>query len=182
MGTPKAWLEFGGRPLLEILVERLSSAFPTVRVIGAPGQDLPPTTAELLRDELPDQGPVGGLVTGLRDLREPFAFACSCDVPFLRIELAEYLANAVKEHEVAICEWEGRLQPLHAVYAASMQPLFQQQLAAGNRRPIAVLDQVRTRRVQEAEIRAVDPEGLSFLNVNTPQEYQEALARWEAGC
>jgi hypothetical protein len=39
---------------------------------------------------------------------------------------------------------------------------------------------VRTRRVAEDEIRGFDPEGASFFNMNTPEDYAEARRRWAA--
>ncbi|MBI3909565.1 MAG: molybdenum cofactor guanylyltransferase [Armatimonadetes bacterium] len=179
MGRPKAWLEFGGRPLLAWLVERLLTVFPEALVVGAPGQDLPETPARVLRDEVPGQGPVGGLVVGLREAGHPFAFVASCDVPFLNPAVAEYLAHVCACYDVAVPEWEGRLHPVQAVYRTSVQPVLAEMLAAGIRRPIALFEQVRTCIVREEELRALDREGRTFLNVNTPEEYEAARREWD---
>jgi molybdopterin converting factor small subunit len=48
----------------------------------------------------------------------------------------------------------------------------------GELRPIFLYDKVRTRKLLEDEIRALDPEGLSLLNMNSPEEYQAALRLW----
>ena len=37
---------------------------------------------------------------------------------------------------------------------------------------------MRTRRIDEEEIRRLDPEGTSFFNMNTPEDYAEAHERW----
>lgn len=178
MGTPKAWLEFGGRPLLVHLVERLRPRFPEVVVVAAPGQELPPVPARIVYDEQPGEGPVAGLVVGLREVGRPLAFACSCDVPFLHPGLPDLLASLAGDSEVVVPEWEGRLHPLQAVYRTSVQPLLEEQLAAGRRRLMDLFDRVRTRAVGEAELRALDPEGYSFLNMNDPGDYAEALRLW----
>src|SRR5947209_13666879 len=83
MGTSKAWLEFAGRPLLEHLVERMLAVFPEAVVVTAPGQDVPRTAARVVYDERPGEGPVAGIVVGLREVTRPLAFVSSCDVPFL---------------------------------------------------------------------------------------------------
>ena len=41
-------------------------------------------------------------------------------------------------------------------------------------------DKVKMRIVSEAELRGVDPEGLSFININTPEDYQNALRCWRS--
>ena len=49
-------------------------------------------------------------------------------------------------------------------------------LAAGQRRVLDLLDLIRTHRIPEAELRAVDPELQSVRNLNTPADYQAVLA------
>ena len=41
-----------------------------------------------------------------------------------------------------------------------------------------VYDDVKTQIVAKAELRAVDPNGLSFIKIDAPDEYQTALCRW----
>src|SRR6266403_209907 len=57
-------------------------------------------------------------------------------------------------------------------------PLLAEQLARRQLRPVYLFDKVRLRRVDEDEIRRFDPEGSSFYNMNTPEDYAEALKRW----
>jgi hypothetical protein len=80
---------------------------------------------------------------------------------------------------VVVPNWEGRLQPLHAIYRRSVLPLLQAQLERGELRPVFLYEKVRTREIGESEIRRLDAEGLSFLNMNSPEDYRAALARWQ---
>ena len=52
------------------------------------------------------------------------------------------------------------------------------QLERGELRPIFLYQKVRTREVGAEELRRFDPEGLSFFNMNTSEDYEEALKRW----
>jgi molybdopterin converting factor small subunit len=54
-----------------------------------------------------------------------------------------------------------------------------EQLERNELRPIFLYDKVRTRKIQENEIRRFDREGLSFLNMNSPADYEDALVRWK---
>ena len=65
------------------------------------------------------------------------------------------------------------------MYRRSVLPLLEQQLQRGELRPVFLYDKVRTLKVEEDEIRAVDPDGSSFFNMNTPEDYTDALARWQ---
>ncbi len=175
MGRPKALLDFAGVPLLARIIARLRHQFSEFVVVAAPGQELPVVQAIHAHDEQPGEGPVGGLVVGLRALDRPLAFVVSCDVPFVSLMVARHLAEAATGYDAAVPEWDGRLHPLQAVYRTSVQPLLEELFRQGHRRPVALFERVRTRTVPESELRPLDPEGLSFLNVNTPEDYAHAL-------
>lgn len=178
MGRPKALLPFDGRPLIAHLVERLHGAFEEVVVVAAPGQELPPLPATIVHDEVAYQGPVGGLFHGLRAIAREAAVVAACDAPFPSVRLMAALLSRLEGCDVVVPRWEGRVQPLHGVYRASLVPVLGAQLAAGELRFASLFEKVRTLVVDEAEIRALDPGGESFFNVNTPDDYAEALRRW----
>ncbi len=178
MGRPKAMLPFGEEPLVALVVRGLAAVFPDVVVVAAPGQELPELPATLVRDEVAYQGPVGGIRYGLEACRSAAAFVTSCDVPFLDLSLVSHLAARLPDHDVVVPHWEGRLQPLHAVYRRSVLPLLERQLQRGELRPVFLYDKVRTLTLAEDEVRALDPDGWSFFNMNTPEDYERALARW----
>lgn len=178
MGRSKAWLPFDGKPLLSLLVTRMRPWASEIVIVGAPGQELPETAARVLCDEQPGEGPLAGLAVGLHEMEASFAFAVSCDLPFLNPAIATYLLERADGHDIVVPEWTGRLQPLHAVYRRAVQPIIVDQLAQGRRRVMEFLDRVDTLVVREHELREVDPTGLSFRNINTPEEYWEAEALW----
>ncbi len=178
MGTSKALLLFDGEPLIVHVVATLQRLFAEVVVVAAPEQDLPSMPVRLVSDEVAYQGPVGGIYYGLMAAGSDAAFVTSCDSVFLNIGLIAHLVDQLPQHDVVVPHWQGRFQTLHAVYRKSVSPLLAEQLAHGQLRPVYLFDKVRLRRVDEEEIRRIDPEGSSFYNMNTPEDYAEALTRW----
>lgn len=191
MGRPKAALLFDGVPLLTHLVRRIATRFPEIVVVRAPGQELPLPTDDadsssvvggsslvVVEDAVTEQGPVAGICAGLTAVQRPLAYVVTCDVPFLDPDLGVWMASLADGYDVVVPEWEGRLNPLQAIYRTRVLPLLEEQLAAGRRRPVDLYERVPVRTVSEAEIRARDPEGRTFLNMNTPEEYERAVALW----
>ncbi|MGH7855635.1 MAG: NTP transferase domain-containing protein [Candidatus Binatia bacterium] len=178
MGRPKALLEFDGEPLIAHLVRGLRDLFDEIVIVAAPGQELPPLAATLARDEVAYQGPVGGICYGIRAASGESCFVTSCDVAFLNAPLISHLVAQISNHDVVVPYWEERFQPLHAVYRRSVLPLLEGQLERGELRPVYLFDKVRTLKIGADEIRRLDPEGLSFLNMNTPADYEAALKHW----
>jgi molybdenum cofactor guanylyltransferase len=178
MGKPKALLPFDHEPIIVHIVTTLRRLFAEVVVVAAPGQDLPAMPVTLVRDDVAHQGPVGGIYYGLTASSEDVSYVTSCDSAFLNPGLIGHLLSQISQHDVVVPHWQGRLQPLHAVYRRSVLPLLETQLARGELRPIYLFEKVRTLRVDEDEIRRFDPDGSSFFNMNTPEDYAEALKRW----
>ncbi len=185
MGRPKALLPFGDQPLIAHLVQHLSQRFADIVVVAAPDQALPALPVTLVRDAVAYQGPVGGLYYGLSAIRGSAAFVTSCDAPFLQLPLIDYLLSQLDHnggaYDVVVPVWQDRLQPLHAVYRRRVVPHLHAQLTAHRLRPVYLYDRVPTRKISPTDIKRFDPEGLSFLNMNTQADYQAALVRWRQG-
>jgi molybdenum cofactor guanylyltransferase len=179
MGQPKALLQFDGQPLIVHLVAALQRQFSEVVVVASPGQELPSMPVVVVHDDVAFQGPVGGICYGLRAATGELCFVTSCDAAFLDAQLISYLLAQTPGNDVVVPHWEDRLQALHAVYRRSVLPALEQQLTRGELRPVFLFDKVRTRRVEEEELRRFDPDGWSFFNMNTPDDYGRALQHWD---
>jgi molybdopterin-guanine dinucleotide biosynthesis protein A len=180
MGRPKAWLDFGGEPLLARLVARVRERVREVVVVAAAAQDLPAQGARVVRDRTPDLGPLPALLLGLETLTTPHAFALGCDTPLLRPAVLDLLA---REHLRAgalatLPEWDGRLQPLVAVYDRTVAATLATLVADDERRMQAIAAIPGVQIIRATFLRTVDPDGASFRAMNTPAEYADAHRAW----
>ena len=177
MGRSKACLPFGDEPLLTRLVRIYLGWFGEVLVVAAPGQELPEAGVRVVRDAVPDRGPLEGICAGLRASGSATCFVASCDHPFPDQRVAAALVAALDRFEICAPRWEGHLQPLFAGYRRSVLPLAEAQLAAGELRPFQLFQRTRTRILESGDITALDPGGDSMLDVNDPETYRRALER-----
>lgn len=179
MGRDKAWLPFDGERLLQRAVRIVGAAVDAVTVVARPGQELPPLPdgVPVLRDDVPDQGPLGGLVPALRAAGTAPCFVTSCDAPLLRPEVPRLLFASLGDAAVAVAEAEGYTHPLCAVYRPGVLPVVERMMAEHRLRPIFLYDEVPTVRVGEDALRGVDPDLDCLRNVNDADAYETALAR-----
>jgi molybdopterin-guanine dinucleotide biosynthesis protein A len=179
MGRDKATLPFGKETLLQRVVRRVSPFAPDVVVVARAGQELPPLpdAVRVARDEVEDQGPLGGLSPGLRASRADAAFVTACDAPFVGAAVIDLLFDRLGTNSIAVAEAEGFAHPLCAVYRTSVAAEVGRLIAAGRLRPAFLFDVVPTVKVTEPELRAVDPDLAALANCNTPEAYDAALAR-----
>ena len=192
MGSPKAWLDFGGETLLARVVRLVRQRCAPVVVVAAPGQDVPPLPPDvgIARDPLEGRGPLQGIAAGLQALLEPrpgsegvdAAFVTSTDAPFLEPALIARLAVLRgDDHDVAVPHTDGHYHPLTAIYAGTCLPHVEALLAADRLRPFFLYERVRTRvcdagtLLADPDLANADPALRSFENLNTPEDYTRAL-------
>jgi molybdopterin-guanine dinucleotide biosynthesis protein A len=180
MGRPKAWLPFGGEPMLARVVGVLRGMVGPVVVVAAPGQEVPPLPGdvEVVRDEEEGRGPLAGLRAGLRALagRVDAAYLSSCDVPFLRPAFVRRVLDLLGDQAICVPLVGGYHHPLAAVYRVAAAEAADRLLAEGRARPVFLFECLPTREVTATELAEVDPDLASLRNLNTPGEYERALA------
>jgi molybdenum cofactor guanylyltransferase len=196
MGTPKASLEWHGSTLLARVTQILARAVPgPVAVVRAPGQQLPDLdpSVVVLEDPAEGLGPLQGLAVGLRAASgwAETAFVCSTDLPFLHVAFVHSVMARFSDLDLAeprgpdvvLPVVHGFAQPMAAGYRTDLFSRVERLVAQGRLRPGFLFDEVRVARVQEAELLAdpvlagADPRLDSVLNVNSPQDYEQARAR-----
>lgn len=177
MGRPKSDLPFGGVTMLDHIVSETMRVFDELVVAVARPRFYAWETllSRSLVDREPGQGPVAALADALAEIRFDRAFVCSCDVPLVDGDLARKLCEMVGDDDALVPHVDGKLQMLHAVYRKRCAKVLATMRAAGEHRLHEIVNFAKVRIVPEDEIRALDPELLSFFNVNTPEEYQRAL-------
>jgi molybdopterin-guanine dinucleotide biosynthesis protein A len=183
MGRDKATLSFGGELMLQRVVRLLRGAVEDIVVVRRRDQALPPLPGgvRVVHDEVEDQGPLGGLVPGLRATRAEAVYATACDVPFLNRALVELLFDRLGSHDVVVPRAGGYLHPLAAVYRTRVLPVLEALFAAGQRRPRDLFAQVDAHIVGADELRVADPDLLTLENLNTPEALEAARARLARG-
>jgi molybdopterin-guanine dinucleotide biosynthesis protein A len=185
MGRPKAWLDFGGEPLLVRVVARVAAAAQPVVVVAAPDQVVPalPAPIEIARDPVEGQGPLAGIAAGLGALegRASHAFVSATDAPFLVPALIRRLHALCGEADACVVRDGDHHHALAAIYAVRVRAVVDDLLAHDQRRTSSIFEHVRTVVVgrddllADEALRAADPHLWSFRNLNSPEDYAAAV-------
>jgi molybdopterin-guanine dinucleotide biosynthesis protein A len=177
LGRDKATLKLGDKPLARWVAEALAPAVTELWLVTNHPQAHLTLGLPLVTDLVPFQGPLGGLATALFFARTPWVLLASVDAPFLTPDLAAALAGASGKisHPALVCRSERGLEPFPGLYAVRLLPRVQEFLA-GDRSFIAFLERLRPQVWGPEVWGRFDPEGVSFLNLNQPED----LGRLEA--
>ena len=188
MKADKASLDIGGKTLLEHVLAQVEPYFEELIVSISKGQgrggpeglgkagtgrkSRPDEGGSGLRpveDEVRGQGPIGGILAGLRAARNDACAVVACDMPDIPIPLLRSLARAARDAEIAVpVDPAGHYDPLFAIYKRSVADAIEALLARGERSLLPLYSVCRT---------AVMPLGekLRLRNLNTRADYESYI-------
>jgi FdhD protein len=171
MKSNKALLPFSGELFIERIYRQLSALFPEVVLVTNTPEYYRFLPCRMIPDEFPGQGSLAGIHAGLKQSKTEQVFVVACDMPYLNSELIRRMISKAPGSDVVIPESDGGFEPLHAVYSKNCLPAMEEALKNGTRKIVDCFDWRKVRVLTKDEIAAVDPEFLSFRNINTPEEY-----------
>jgi len=177
-GSPKALLPFGGRPLVQHILETLGSSLPDCLVVTNSPELYAFLGCPMVGDVFPDGGSLGGIYSGLRAAPGDAALCVACDMPFLSPGLIAYLVSRAEEADVVIPDAAGELQPLHAVYGKRCLPAMERRLQAAQLKVTGFFDEVRVLRVPEETVAGFAAPDIAFMTLNTPDDLAHAQTLW----
>lgn len=170
MGTDKSQLLLEQQTFTERIAETLLKITDSVTIVG---RDSDESSLPSVADVYPKWGALGGIHAALTACSREWAIVVACDLPFVTAELFAYLATVRMDHDAVVpVQEDGRPQPLAALYR--VDPCLHQATAlieAGRRRPLDLLDSVKTRWIAFAELRNFARAQSFFVNINTPEDY-----------
>jgi len=139
--------------------------------------------APLVGDVLPSNGPMSGIYTALINSCGAAVFVVACDMPFIdpgvmSLVCDKHEALAIKECcDATIPIFNGEPQPLLGIYRDTALPVLESGILTDRAAMKPFLGEIRTHYIDESDVRAVDPEGRSFININTEADFNVVMCR-----
>jgi molybdopterin-guanine dinucleotide biosynthesis protein A len=178
MGRNKAFLQLGGRPLIQIVVEQMTEVCREVIIVADDLATYARFGVPVVVDRFRGVGVLGGLHAGLAAASYDLTLAVGCDMPFLKPRLLRAFTSWAEGYDVTLLRHQGFLEPLHAAYRRTCLSPIEAAIRAGERRIVSFFPQVRVRTVTAEDVAPFDPHLESFRNLNTPEAWQKAKAEW----
>lgn len=172
MGCNKALLELEGQTLIARVLDRLAPLCDELIISTNDVELYAGLPARVVPDLIPDRGALGGIHASLAAMRNDKAIVVACDMPFLSLPLLRYMAVVSSGFDVVVPWVDGFYEPLHAIYSSRCTEVIARLMSEGPRRVVDLYRHVRLREVTATDVRLFDA-ALSFVNVNTPEEWAE---------
>lgn len=175
MGQDKGLASLGGKPMIEHVLLQVEELGDEVIITTNNPKEYEYLGKQIATDRDPGAGALPGLQTALDAAEGSTVFVIACDMPFPNKSFISYLLSLAPRADTIVPFFEDRYQPLHAVYSReSCLPAIENSISLGQKRVVSFYPQIKVLKIEEDKISEYTPDGLSFFNVNTPNDLAKA--------
>ena len=173
MGIPKGEMDFLGRPLIERAIDALIEAGASeVIIVGGKPFVSNAEGVRSVEDVYPDEGPLGGLITGLLNARMEQAVVLSNDLMSIDGSTIRRILDFGQLADLAIPMAGGVPQVLTALWKVSCLKVLESAFKSGSRSLKSVLGNFDVVEILELD-------DAKFVNANTQSDIIEYTANLE---
>ncbi len=177
LGQPKAFLDFQGQSLIELMVNRLENYFTQLTVITDRPERYKHLPVKLTGDIIANESksPLRGIHAGLSFSDLAYQFVAACDMPFLNLDLINYMSDFAADYDAVVPRIGDYYQPLHAFYSRYCIEIIERQVSSGCYKVTDFYRHLNIKFITLEEIVRFDPKQQSFININRWSDYEAAL-------
>ena len=154
MGRDKAFIEIDGVSLLQRAVTALSDAgASSVIVVGGDAKKVERLGLVHVEDLWPHQGPLGGIITALRNTSASRVAILSCDLTGASAMAIAAVLQVLGDADVAVPVVGRQGEWLHAVWQRSALPALERSFFGGERAPQRAVSELQVNQLRDGDPR-----------------------------
>jgi molybdopterin-guanine dinucleotide biosynthesis protein A len=179
IGRQKAFLRIGGATLFDHQMKVLNGFFKEIIIVTNEPENFKNFDGKVVRDIIPGLGPLGGLYSGLAVSSCIYSLLMACDMPFINLELLKYMISQINRNDIVIPRSSKGVETLFAIYSINCLESIKRQIDTRHLKLVDILNSHNVRFITREEIQDFDPRELTFININTFEEYVGAKSIWK---
>jgi molybdopterin-guanine dinucleotide biosynthesis protein A len=172
-GRQKPLLVVHGLTIIERQLAVLREVAEPVFVVAADADTYARFGVEVVPDRIPNCGALGGIYTAIVTAPRERVLVVACDMPFLNAPLLRAISE--KTADLVIPRSARGLEPLCAIYTKACAQPIRDRLSRRALEASVLPEGILVEEIGPEVLAAYDPDGLLFVNVNTPHDYERAL-------
>ena len=177
LGRSKFLEAVEGKSLIQWVIDCLAILSTEIIIATAHGEAILFSSSVKIKtvaDIYPGKGPLVGIYSGLIASSSSQAIVVGCDTPFLSVSLLKHMTRVSHKFDVVVPRIKDKVEPLCAVYSKSCLAHIQELLDRNELGINKLFSMVKVKYVEEDEINSLDPEHLSFFNINSQADLERA--------
>jgi len=186
MPGEKAFMEVGGRRVIDIQLQVTGGMFTETIIVGNAGRMKSLSVyrrggVRVVEESASGKGPLGGILSGLELSGSEENFVMACDMPFINRDAIVFIMENLPGFQVAVPRTQEGLEPLYAAYRKDCVDVIERQIGSGNLKVTGFYDEVMVNYVSWEELLGFDPTGRLLLNINSPEDMRKAAGLANGG-
>ncbi len=171
--VPKGFLLIDGERIIDRNIGLFGAYFERIFISTNTPELYFYTGAIMIGDIMPQKGPMTGLYSVLTVPGVSEVFVTACDMPFINVILVQYLVERwTRGVDAVIPVYRNKPEPLFGVYSKKIVGVMEDSIGKGEGSLQHFLSKITVLFVGEEEVIQRDPEGKSFVNINTLEDYR----------
>lgn len=170
----KAFAQIKGQANIEIIISKFRKFFAESIIISNQPELYLEYGLEIYTDIFPRKGPISGIHSGLSYSTFDSVFILGCDMPFINMNLVEFMLQQLGDYDSVVPEIGGFLQPTSAVYSKKCLPVLTDCLENDKLKLTLIFKELDAVILNEWELRRFGNIRDIFLNVNDLQALEFA--------
>jgi len=167
----KAFAHINNKTVIEIILSKYISFFNETLIIANEPELYEKFRVKVHKDIYHGYGPIAGIHSALYNASNAVVFISGCDMPFVNLQIVQYMIDRTNGFDAVVPKIEGQLQPLFAVYTKQCLPIIKDCLENSKLKLVRIFEELNTLVINEDEINKFGNIKDCFLNLND----QEAL-------
>ncbi len=174
-GMEKAFVRIGEEAIFERIFYIFDDLFDQTLLVTNHPEKYMAWDIPMAADLFDVRSSLTGLHTGLFYTTTPYAFFVACDTPFLKKEMIQVVLNTIEPNlDIIVPQTKLGFEPLCAAYSRRCLKPAQIQLENNRLKIQDLFKSMRVKKIPETQLRAIDPDLISFFNINTPEDLERA--------
>jgi molybdopterin-guanine dinucleotide biosynthesis protein A len=171
----KSNLLVGNKRIIEHMMTVFEKLFSEIILVSNHPTSYLEWDAMVVKDLYATRSSLTGIHSGLFYTKTEHAFIAACDTPFLKMDLVKTIVQYVDHGiDVVVPKTELGIEPLCAVYSRRCLQAVQNALERNNLKIRNFFNKLKVKEIPESVLRKADPDLVSFFNINTPDDLENA--------
>ncbi len=176
MPVLKAFIKVDGERIIERNLKIMEQLFKDIFIVTNQPEAYSYLGIPLLGDIYDVRGPMTGIFTSLLNSSNKWVFISACDMPFINKDLIEYMAVKRNNYEAVVPKSPllpfTNTEPLFAFYSKRLIPYMEKAILADKKSIRDFLHKKKVNYISTEEIKIMNTNGKSFINLNTPEDIE----------
>ncbi len=174
MGSNKALVSLNGQTVLAHILQQLKPHCGEILLVTNEPELFDIYPVRVITDIYPRKGPIAGIHAALSSIAGDRLFLLSCDMPFVRPELMNYMLEQAAAYDAVVPVVGGQIQPTAAVYQQSCLPYLTACLKNDKLKLTRIFEKLFTLYIGETELGSFGAVEEMFFNANDPIALEKA--------